>query len=360
MKSKKKIGVIVFQNIRYAPFLEFYINLLEENNIEYDVIYYNRDRKLNEIVDCSHLPVRWYGKGTNSACKPEKLINFVLYRFQLIRLLKKKKYNSLIILMTMPSILISDYLLKKYKNNFILDIRDYTFETLKFYKKIESKVVEKSALNIISSSGFKNFLPNAVYHNIHNFNKNENSNIKYQKNDVGPIRISYVGMITYEKQCIQLIKLVEKDDRFVFNFYGNENTSNLISSYIETHKCKNSKMMGPFLPDEKESIYQKSDLIFNCYGNDRILVKYAISNKFYDGAYYKVPLLTSPNTTMDELGKDFSYALDLEKISELDGLYEWYKCLEVDNYNDYANKIIECSIQENNQVKDKVLSVLND
>ena len=42
-----RVGILMFQNMRYAPFLRMYENLLESmNSVEYDVIYYDRDRTL--------------------------------------------------------------------------------------------------------------------------------------------------------------------------------------------------------------------------------------------------------------------------------------------------------------------------
>lgn len=84
-------------------------------------------------------------------------------------------------------------------------------------------------------------------------------------------------------------------------------------------------MMGPFMPKDKPEIYKNSDLIFNCYGNDRLLVKYAISNKYYDGAIYRKPLLVSPNTSMAELSGDCAFALDLESSRGLEELYNGTK-----------------------------------
>lgn len=359
-----KVGIVVFQNLRYAPFLKFYTNILNEmKNVEYDIIYYNRDVSLNEPNCENIIPISWCGKGTNAAPKHEKAFNFVLYRKKLIKLLKRKKYDFLIMLMTMPSVLIEDYLIKNYKGKYIFDIRDYTQEKFKPYYKIEEKLLNNSALNVISSKGFLNFLPSSKYCICHNLDdeiaKKYKSQQTYIKKTKGPVVISYIGSISYEKQCKELMKLVCEDERFCFYFYGNENTSHKVSEYANSLKCPRIKLMGAFLPNEKRDIYEKSDLVFNCYGNDITLVKYAISNKHYDGALYHRPLLVSPNTVMSEIAGENAFALDLDNIDNLNELFTWYKNLDSEKYISYADKVILSALKENGILKENVIKIIN-
>lgn len=355
----KKVGIIFFHNLRYAPFVKYYTDILDSlNDIQYDIIYYNRDKKLNEPKNGKYIPVPWIGKGTNIASKFEKGINFIFWKIYVSNLLKKKKYDFIIIIMTMPAVLLERELIKNYDKKFIIDIRDYTYENIRWFAKSEERLVKHSRLNIISSPGFKKFLPNAHYEVCHNFAREDeiNNNINFVKKVDFPIQISYIGSISYEEECLKLIDLVKDDNRFSFVFYGNENTSHIISKKIKKLSNNRIKMMGPFLPEEKENIYRKSALVFNCYGNDRPLVLYAISNKHYDGALYKVPVLNSPGTIMAKLAGGNGYELDLEKINNLNGLYDWYNALNKYDYEKYANNVIKNAIKENENTRAKIIS----
>ena len=65
-----RVGILMFQNMRYAPFLKMYEKLVcDMGNVEYDVIYYDRDRSLGEIQDSHHVALPWHGKGTLAAPK---------------------------------------------------------------------------------------------------------------------------------------------------------------------------------------------------------------------------------------------------------------------------------------------------
>ena len=58
--------------------------------------------------------------------------------------------------------------------------------------------------------------------------------------------ISYIGSISNETQCKQLIDLVEKDDRFIFRFYGNEANGTEVSEYVRRVHNDRIQMMGAF------------------------------------------------------------------------------------------------------------------
>lgn len=354
----KRVAIVVFQNLRYAPFLNFYETVLSKlNDVNYDVIYYNRDRSLSEPDTGKYIPISWIGKGTNQASKLEKIFNFLLYARRVRKVLLQRKYDYVIVLMTMPAVLLGDYLIRNYPKRYSLDIRDYTFEEYGIYRNAEKRVICGAQEVLISSEGFKHFLPRFQYTRIHNFNRVDNSfrdanKRKHLPGPGRPIKISYIGSISYERECIALIDLVASDSRFTFSFYGNENTSSKVSSYVRSLDCDRIQMEGQFRPSEKASIYKKTDMVFNCYGNDSLLVKYAISNKFYDSLEFRVPLLVSPNTSMEAETQGFSFALDLEKANDLDNLFHWYLEFDWQSYDKFAGQVINKAILENKHAED--------
>lgn len=347
---KIRVGILMFQNMRYAPFLNMYEKLLNEiDYVEYDVIYYERDKSLSEIKDEHHIALTWHGNGTLAAPKYEKFANFLFYAKNAKKLLKQKEYDFIIVLTTFPAVLLSNYLSKNYAGRFIVDIRDYTLEGFRPYYKLEKKAFCKAAMCVISSPGFVNFLPKLEYNTCHNIDANveiiEKSTFK--RAEKRSIILSYIGSISYETQCKQLIDLVVNDERFEFHLYGNEANGTEVSDYVVSANNPRVKMMGAFTSADKSRIYGDSDLVFNCYGNERMLVKYAISNKYYDGAIFRKPLLVSPNTSMADLSGDFAYALDLGNIDSLDGLHQWYQSIDEYAYLKFADCLLLDAMKEN-------------
>ena len=60
----------------------------------------------------------------------------------------------------MPGIILYRYLRKKYKNNYIYDYRDYTYEKYGFFKKMVNKLIDDSYVTFVSSDGFKKYFNN--------------------------------------------------------------------------------------------------------------------------------------------------------------------------------------------------------
>lgn len=159
-----KIGIVMFQNMRYAPFLKMYEEILRSvPGVEYDVLYFDRDRSLQETKRRPYIALPWYGKGTLAAPKYEKALNFLLYARNAKRTIQKNQYDFLIVLTTFPAVLLSGFLTKRYPGRYLVDIRGYTQEHFGPYYSMESKVLAGAAMRAISSPGFVNFLPPAEY-----------------------------------------------------------------------------------------------------------------------------------------------------------------------------------------------------
>lgn len=355
-----KIAVLLYQNMRHAPFLKFYEGIFREmEDVEYDVIYLDRHPELNEPDDVHHIPISWIGRDDHNVFA--KFLTCATYPARVRRKLKAGKYDFIFALTTMPGGLLNNYLLHDYSGKYLLDIRDYTKEHIKAYFKAEMKVVRNSAINVISSPDYVKFLPTADYHMCHNLNlpEKESNRIRFEKSPSKRVVIAYVGSIQYADYCFRLIKLVEEDERFEFHFYGPEGGDLKITNYVNGLGNLRISMKGRFKPEEKEEIFTQSDLIFNCYGNDNNIVKYAISNKYYDAAYFRRPLIVSPNTTMSRLCGRFAFPIDLAKVGSLDDLYKWYRDIDSISFEQYCASIINAAQMDNFELEKLIRNKLH-
>lgn len=151
--------------------------------------------------------------------------------------------------------------------------------------------------------------------------------------------------------------LVNKDERFEFHFYGTGVAEKSLKEYAKKYNNPRIKFMGKYENSEKENIIQKVDILFNLYGNGRPLVDYALSNKLYDALYYHKPLLTSPNTYMQEMGGDMAFSLDLNTSFDLDELWDWYQELDKKAIDNYAHNLYQIVVQENARTQEKIKSL---
>ena len=334
-----KIGILAFNNIRYCPYMNSYVEIFKNYGVEYDIIYFDRagEGTLRDHI----IPVRW-----NKA--KHKIMNFLSFSRESKRIIRQNKYDLIVVLTTIPGVLLTGFLSKHYQNNYIIDIRDFTFENNWVYRKLENKLVKNAAMRVISAPGFKNFLPKSDYYLCHNTTY-DFSLVEYPViNRKDRIIIGYVGSLAYAKQCKLLIDLVERDSRFSFFFYGNETTGTTIQDMIRSASCDRIRYFGKYEPSDKEGIIESIDILFNAYGNDSDKLIYAISNKFYDALRYGKPVITSPNTDMSRLLNVLSFDID-DKTKSLDKLFDWYISID----QTMVNEIID--MQSESIIKDQLL-----
>src|SRR5699024_5763664 len=125
-------------------------------------------------------------------------LNNYRYKRFVKNVLRKKKYDYLIIWRSEVGFILLKELVKNYKKRFILNIRDFAGENVpRIYNK-QKKLVENSLMNVISSKGFLRFLPKSNYilrHSINNDLITEIESIKAKSFSNCPINIGYIGNI---------------------------------------------------------------------------------------------------------------------------------------------------------------------
>ena len=158
-----KVALILASNTCYAPHMFHYIKILKENNIDFDIIIWNKDNLIeNECISYDK-------KIDNTKSRFFKIKDYVSYSKFVIAVLKSSKYDKIIVFTIFLALILYPFLKKKYKNLFIFDIRDYS-PILKMFKNIINPVIKISYATVISSPGFKNWLPkNQNYLISHNY-----------------------------------------------------------------------------------------------------------------------------------------------------------------------------------------------
>ena len=342
-----RIGIIAANNIRYSPYIFFYVSILEKNGIEYELIYPDRNDFRENFNGISHaLP--WNRKLPT-------LFNYVLYSNAVIKLIKQRKYDALIVLTGVNAAYLGLWLKRNYAKRYIIDIRDYSHENILPYFYLESVAVRNSLMNVISSAKFTKFLPKADYSVCHNVNLSdaEQSNYSFCKAN-GIIRIGYVGALSYIDQCNRLMKLVAADERFSLDYYGSSVSEPVLKAYAQELGCDRIRFHGAYSGSEKAAIIQTVDILFNAYGNGVPLLDYALSNKLYDSLIHKKPILTSPNTYMTEMGGPLAFPIDLSTARALDELHDWYIRIDSHAVKTFAEKILGAVLQENNSTRERI------
>ena len=163
------VSLIFCGDLRFCPYVKRYTERLDLANCPYEVLFWNRSGSELELPSNYY----WFNTPSDEAQnKISKLFDFIKFRKWVKKHLKKHKCDGIVVLSTLPGILLFD-VLKRFKKKYIFDIRDYSYEHISFFKKIEEKVIDNSYFTSISSKGFQAFLPEHKYVIAHNFNRGE-------------------------------------------------------------------------------------------------------------------------------------------------------------------------------------------
>lgn len=349
-----KVLILLADNVYLTPYLKFYTSLLDECNIKYDIIFW--DKNDNEKTTKDNY-FRFHYKASN---KFKKIFGYIKYKKYIKKIEKKEKYDIVITLHTIVAFLIYKTLLKKYKKKYIYDVRDYSYENILIYKYIQKKIVKNSMINIISSNGYKTFLPKGYdYYVTHNIPVGDYSNYKQMQNsNKDTIEISYIGLIRFMEQNKKIISFFKNDKRFHINFIGTNATE--LKKFCDDNSIKNITLIDTFEPELTMDFYKTTDIIMNLYGNKSRLLDYAISNKLYYSAILYKPILVCKDTYMEKTTQKYKigFTLNLNSETEKDELYKYIKELNREEYIKNCDKFMEHVYKEQQILNKKLIKVL--
>ena len=168
-----------------------------------------------------------------------------------------------------------------------------------FIKFLERVALRHTDLIIHASRFFKNLYPQTidqiVLENKPSFRieRTNDNPIIHQ-----PLRIAYIGSIRYKEILFNLIDAVKNDTRFHLALHGRGPELEDVRTYATG--IENLEMTGNF--DYKDLVckYTDADVIWAVYPSKDFNVKYAISNKFHESIYLRIPCVFAEETMLGQ------------------------------------------------------------
>lgn len=339
-------------DLKYCPYLVKYTNILDKENQKYEVLFWNREANSNEYAD-NYLSYNLKSKLNKSPMR--KILDFIRYARWLNKKIKERSYDKIIVLSTLSGIIIFNLLIDRYKNKYIFDIRDYSYEHNKIFYCFEKKLIFNSYFTCISSEAFKYFLPkNYKYEIVHNFNPKEIS-AKYsfvKKNYGETLNMVWIGTVRYFEHQRQIIDKLKGDPRFNLIYHGSGPDLEKFKKYCKDNNISNVKFTGAYNNLEKFKLLQAADILNNSYKCDKEnKIKYAISNKYYDGLNFKIPQLVETGTYKHKKVEAENVGVGLEPNDEnfADKLYEYYFSIDPEQFNNICDQVLH-TVQKEDEI----------
>lgn len=338
-----KILIIGFAKIKYMPYLDLYLDNSDRESNDIHLIYWNRDLKEENLSRLEGINLHEFVSfQEDDVAKFSKLENFKKFRDYAVSVLKEG-FDFVIVLHSIPGVLLSKELVSGYKNRFIFDYRDFTYENFLPYKSIIHTLVNNSYKTFVSSDAFRAFLPdNKKIYTSHNISTRDIENQRSIEKAQSPkIRIGFWGFIREEKTNLEIIKRLANDERFELHYYGREQDVCKALKKAVANNFSNIYFHGEYTPEEKINFVKNTDLIHNIYGDSNMNL--AVSNKYYDGLIFEIPQLVMKNSYMGVLVSNNGIGKVVNPKDETfaDEVYEYYKSINQAKFKSNCREALE-------------------
>lgn len=347
-----KIMLVCPSNLLYTPYVSNYIEILKENDIEYKVINWDRFK----IEEESDLTFRDKKVGHQ-----RNFFDYYRYKKFIIKKLRQNPSDRIIVFGLQITFFINKYLQRNYKNNYIIDIRDYN-KVLKIFNPI--KAINQSYFVTISSPAYKKWLPKIDKYVVnHNVNKIKLDSVKLaSKIDIEDKNIiSYIGSITNLKENIDLINIFKNKKNFILEFHGGDTKVNdTLNKFIKSNNINNVEVYGRYFKKEEKQLYDKSTFTNMILYNKNINDMTCIANRIYHSALYGKPMLAVKGTYISEIIEKYNLGLVVTSIDKLYGeILKYIDSFNVDFYNESRIKFLKEVINDNNNFYSKLINFIN-
>lgn len=320
-----KIALICPSSMVYMPYVNYYENILSLNNIDYEIINWDR---LHDQDNSDY-----YTFKDTKIGHQRNFFDYIGFRKFIMKILKEIKFDKLVVFGIQLTYFLKDILIKNYKNKYIIDIRDYHKIINLFNIK---KVIKNSSYVVISSPGYKKWLPNIGKYIInHNtpMNKIEALNKSHTPRVTSRISISYIGSLAHFDVNRDFINSLKNHENFYLIFRGQGIINDKLKKYIKENKVENVEINGRYERSEEAELYGSTDLVNMLLYDQNINNKTCMANRIYNSALYGKPMIVLEGTYLSEQVRRYNLGLVIKNFEFItDEIEEYLQNFNADQY----------------------------
>lgn len=357
-----KVLLLGFGKIAYMPYMNFYLDTIKDENVQFELIYWDRDGKPDADVP-SRISRAYKFEAHLEEQLPfkKKLKYFAKYRKFAMNVLKYNSYDKIIVLHTTPGLTLLDYLVRKYKGRYLLDFRDISYEYIPVYRKLVGILSRNGAMTFVSSDAFRKFLPAEenilTIHNYLEDSLNHKMIRKQLPRERDVLRVSYWGLVRQVDINKKIMDALGNDVRFELHYYGRmQQDGREMEEYARSKGYTNVYFHGAYMPVQRYEFAKNTDLIHNVYdcgyttGN-------AMGNKYYDGIIFGIPQICTEGSHMGDVisARKVGIVVSLEDNAIADKIWGYYQNINWINFEINCTSALDIVLGEQQTVKEQLL-----
>lgn len=343
-----KIALICPSNMLYMPYVDNYTKIFDEINVDYSVINWDRLKieKDNEFT-----------YRDSKIGHQRGFLDYFKYSRFVLNILKKNNYDKVVVFGIQLVFFLKRYLIKEYRDRYIIDIRDYN-KIIKYFK-IE-KTIAHSNFTVLSSPGYKEWLPKSnkyiINHNTKIESLDELIEVKpFDLSSGNKISVGCIGALRDYKINIDFIESLRNSEIVQLNYHGEGDINEDISKYLFEHDIKNVKLTGRYDKKEEPELYIKNNIINVLRYNDGINNKTALPNRLYNATIYGKPMLAFEGTYLSEIVKKYNLGIVVESFDNIETvILQYINDFKLEFYENGRTLFFETVIKENKEFRDRL------
>lgn len=354
----KKIAFICAANIKHMTLISLYTEMFREVGQAFDIIYIDKYHEIENYDGVNKL-YRYELSLNPKWSFPRKLVAYWGFKKFAVDVIKKEKYDFIIVWNEFTGFMFEDFLRKYYPNRYCINIRDENYNHIAPIQYRYKKMIEKSCFNTISSDRFRNIFPKGDYLFVQSYNKEliDGIEISRQKRASGqPIRIMFIGRMSYPETMEKAIRAFAKDARFELWLIGDgcETFEGLVKKLMAT----NIVIHGAFNPKETKDYLKNADIIYSLNKENDVHSDTLLPIKLYYAIGRHIPILVYKSSYTYEYARNYGIDIGV-KNSEFGNIgnvvYERYNQLTQESIEKGCKKALK-DIQESRTKLEQLIS----
>lgn len=340
--------------LKYMPYARFYLDNIDCKKNEVHLSFWNRDLKSEDQSSYQGVILHEFSMFmVNDASMKTKVRCYIKYRSFVKDILKTTSFDFVIVLHSLSGLMIYDELKRHFKNRFILDYRDSTYETrVRIFGLAVENLCRMSRVTFVSSDAFRRFLPDECVSKIytsHNLLEDSLNHREFSRIYSERVRLAFWGFIRHYDVNKSLIDRISGDERFELHYYGREQKDALdLKAYTKSIGASNVFFHGEYNPEDRYEFVKRTDLIHNIYDGQNENMAMAMGNKYYDSIIFRIPQLCNVGSFMGEMAfsNGVGFMADPASPDFCDCVYNYYTELNHMSFSDACNNELERVLAE--------------
>lgn len=281
-----KIGLIVPANLKYAPYVQYYLKVLDASHVEYKLMVWNKVG-INEDVAC----VLNYSSVDSN--RKKIFIGHILFAGKCKQYIKKEKIDHMIIFTIAPLFFLGENFLRRFNNKMIIDIRDDSPFRSRFSDKLK-RICSLAKSVVVSSNNYSPWTgrETVLCHNVDVDLLKKYVDLPIKKVQDIPHEIVFAGTMNEADINISILKILGNSKLFSFGFVGNRNEGKkIVEKFVSENQYMNVWFEGTYKKEDIVNKYREKAELINIFRANTIINRNALPNKLYDAVVSAVPVV---------------------------------------------------------------------